>query len=136
MSQASPPKPPGLTVPHLKARFPDGTTGEFALGELTTLGRHPSNTLRLVDREVSKEHARIERMGRDYILRDLGSSNGTFVNGEKVKQATLKVNDALMSSVEDQPLRYVMADRMNSALKRLPVVHVALKWTARTADRE
>ena len=60
--------------------FADGTLGEFPLGPKTTLGRHPANTLRLVDREVSKEHAVIEQTGRDFILRDLNSSNGTFVN--------------------------------------------------------
>ncbi len=81
--------------PHLKGRFPDGTTGEFPLGELTTLGRHPSNTVRLVDREVSKEHATIERMGRDFILRDLGSSNGTFVNGRRVAELRLRDGDEI-----------------------------------------
>ncbi|WP_199242778.1 adenylate/guanylate cyclase domain-containing protein [Vitiosangium sp. GDMCC 1.1324] len=88
-------KSTGPRGPHLKGRFPDGTTGEFALGELTTLGRHPSNTLRLVDREVSKEHATIERMGRDFILRDLGSSNGTFVNGRRVAELRLRDGDEI-----------------------------------------
>jgi adenylate cyclase len=62
---------------------------------LTTLGRHPSNTVRLVDREVSKEHATIERMGRDFILRDLGSSNGTFVNGKRVAELRLRDGDEI-----------------------------------------
>ena len=97
VSQASPPssKSTGPRGPHLKGRFPDGTTGEFALGPLTTLGRHPSNTLRLVDREVSKEHATIERVGRDYVLRDLGSSNGTFVNGKRVTELKLRDGDEI-----------------------------------------
>jgi adenylate cyclase len=84
-----------LRGPHLKGRFPDGSTGEFPLGDLTTLGRHPSNTVRLVDREVSKEHASIERMGRDFILRDLGSSNGTFVNGRRVAELRLREGDEI-----------------------------------------
>lgn len=88
-------KSAGPRGPHLKGRFPDGTTGEFQLGDLTTLGRHPSNTLRLVDREVSKEHATIERMGRDFILRDLGSSNGTFVNGRRVAELRLRDGDEI-----------------------------------------
>nr|WP_239578152.1 adenylate/guanylate cyclase domain-containing protein [Archangium primigenium] len=79
----------------MRGRFPDGSTGEFALGPLTTLGRHPSNTLRLVDREVSKEHATIERVGRDFILRDLGSSNGTFVNGKRVTELRLRDGDEI-----------------------------------------
>src|SRR2546430_1961128 len=40
--------------PRLSGRLADGKFGEFALGVKTTLGRHPANTLRLVDREVSK----------------------------------------------------------------------------------
>ncbi len=73
--------------------FADGTLGEFPLGPKTTLGRHPANTLRLVDREVSKEHAVIEQSGRDFILRDLNSSNGTFVNGRRVKEMRLRDGD-------------------------------------------
>ncbi|WP_309893509.1 adenylate/guanylate cyclase domain-containing protein [Archangium sp.] len=97
MSQVSPQaaKANTLRVPHLKGRFPDGSTGDFPLGDLTTMGRHPSNTIRLVDREVSKEHANIERMGRDFILRDLGSSNGTFVNGRRVAELRLREGDEI-----------------------------------------
>jgi adenylate cyclase len=51
--------------------------------------------VRLVDREVSKEHASIERMGRDFILRDLGSSNGTFVNGRRVAELRLREGDEI-----------------------------------------
>jgi len=97
VSQGSPQatNPNTLRVPHLKGRFPDGSTGDFPLGDLTTLGRHPSNTIRLVDREVSKEHANIERMGRDFVLRDLGSSNGTFVNGRRVAELRLRDGDEI-----------------------------------------
>ncbi|HYO65296.1 MAG TPA: adenylate/guanylate cyclase domain-containing protein [Archangium sp.] len=97
MSQGSTPSAKSLNPrgPHLKGRFPDGTTGDFPLGDMTTLGRHPSNTVRLVDREVSKEHATIERMGRDFILRDLGSSNGTFVNGRRVAELRLRDGDEI-----------------------------------------
>jgi adenylate cyclase len=51
--------------------------------------------VRLADREVSKEHASIERMGRDFILRDLGSSNGTFVNGRRVAEMRLRDGDEI-----------------------------------------
>lgn len=75
--------------------FADGSLGEFPLGAKTTLGRHPANTLRLVDREVSKEHAVIEQHGRDFIVRDLDSSNGTFVNGRRIKEMRLKDGDEI-----------------------------------------
>jgi adenylate cyclase len=81
--------------PRLAGRFADGKHGEFPLGTKTTLGRHPNNTLRLVDREVSKEHASIERVGATFLLRDLSSSNGTFVNGRKVRELRLRDGDEI-----------------------------------------
>ena len=49
-----------------------------------TLGRHPSNTIQLLDRIVSKEHCVIEQRGDCFVLRDFGSLNGTYVNSERV----------------------------------------------------
>src|ERR1041385_231575 len=49
-----------------------------------TLGRHPTNSIQLLDKIVSKEHCIIERRGAQFVLRDLGSLNGTYVNGERV----------------------------------------------------
>jgi adenylate cyclase len=88
-------KPGQVRGPRLTGRFADGSLGEFPLGPTTSLGRHPSNTLRLVDREVSKEHALIERVGKDFVLKDLGSSNGTFVNGRRVKELKLRDGDEI-----------------------------------------
>src|SRR5687767_601433 len=90
--------PPTSTIrgPRLAGRLADGKYGEFALAVAkTTLGRHPANTLRLVDREVSKEHACIERIGTTFLLRDLNSSNGTFVNGRRVKELRLRDGDEI-----------------------------------------
>jgi adenylate cyclase len=49
-----------------------------------SLGRHPSNSIQLLDKIVSKEHCTIEQRGAEFVLRDLGSLNGTYVNGERV----------------------------------------------------
>src|SRR5260370_35934583 len=85
-----------LRGPRLAGRLPDGRVGDFDLAEKNTLGRHANNTLRLVDREVSKEHASIERMpAGGFLLRDLGSSNGTFVNGRRVKELNLREGDEI-----------------------------------------
>jgi adenylate cyclase len=48
------------------------------------VGRHPNNAIQLMDTIVSKEHVVIERQGPAMVLRDLGSMNGTFINGERV----------------------------------------------------
>lgn len=85
----------GSRGPRLTGRLPDGTVADVLLGVRTTLGRHPANTLRLADREVSKEHACIERIGNTFVLRDLGSSNGTFVNGRRVRELRLRDGDEI-----------------------------------------
>jgi adenylate cyclase len=48
------------------------------------VGRHPSNAIQLLDTIVSKEHCIIEQQGPSMMLRDLGSMNGTYINGERV----------------------------------------------------
>ncbi len=48
------------------------------------LGRAPTASVRLEDESVSKEHARLSRDGDRVVIEDLGSSNGTFVNGRRV----------------------------------------------------
>ncbi|HEV8247847.1 MAG TPA: FHA domain-containing protein, partial [Polyangiaceae bacterium] len=55
------------------------------LRDFNSMGRHPSNTIQLLDKIVSKEHCTIERRGPGYILRDLGSLNGTYINSERVQ---------------------------------------------------
>jgi len=61
-----------------------------------TIGRHPSCHIVLPDRRVSRFHAQITRQGQRYVLEDLGSKNGTFVNGEPVQGPwTLKDGDEI-----------------------------------------
>jgi adenylate cyclase len=54
------------------------------LRDHNSLGRHPSNTIQLLDKIVSKEHCILERRQNGFTLRDLGSLNGTYINGERV----------------------------------------------------
>ncbi len=63
--------------------------------DCTGLGRDEGNELRLNDTEVSRNHAAIIRMGTGYQIKDLGSSNGTFVNSNKVSQQPLLNGDRL-----------------------------------------
>ncbi len=55
------------------------------LRPVNSLGRHPSNTIQLLDKIVSKEHCIIEQRGQEFVLRDLGSLNGTYINNERVR---------------------------------------------------
>jgi hypothetical protein len=52
--------------------------------DLLTLGRDPASHVVINDPQVSRQHARITRQGGMMILEDLGSTNGTFVNGMRL----------------------------------------------------
>jgi signal transduction histidine kinase len=60
-----------------------------------TVGRTQSNSVRLHDTEVSREHAELVRRGDGYVLRDLSSSNGTYVNGQPTSERELVSGDQL-----------------------------------------
>ncbi|MCG6944235.1 MAG: FHA domain-containing protein [Deltaproteobacteria bacterium] len=59
------------------------------------IGRHSTNDIPLPDRTVSKRHAVIGRVRGQAVVKDLGSRNGTFVNGQKVEKAILSCGDRL-----------------------------------------
>lgn len=52
--------------------------------EVITIGRDVTNELVVADAEVSRQHARVSRTPGGIVLEDLGSTNGTFVNGERL----------------------------------------------------
>lgn len=62
----------------------------------TTVGRHPSNKLSFVVDSVSRFHARVEYRDKQFLLTDLQSSNGTFVNGKKIQSAILNSGDIVL----------------------------------------
>ena len=57
-----------------------------------TLGRAPDCDIVLPERQISRYHARVE-YDNGYVLRDLGSKNGTFVNGERVRGQPYRLQD-------------------------------------------
>lgn len=69
----------------LSYRNAQGVLCECQLQERATLGRHPNQTIQLLDRVVSKAHAVVERSpDGGFVVRDGGSRNGTFVNGTSI----------------------------------------------------
>lgn len=64
----------------------------FPLSHVTTIGRSMESDIALNDTFLSSRHARIEARGNEWVLDDLNSTNGTFVNGFEVRDPTI-VND-------------------------------------------
>jgi hypothetical protein len=77
----------------------------FIERDRVVIGRAEGAGIRLEDQAVSKQHAAIELVGNDHILQDLGSANGTFVNGTRVTRHLLRHGDAV--EILDFQLRYV-----------------------------
>ena len=63
--------------------------------ERTTVGRVEDNTFHIADASVSSHHAEIILRGSDILIRDIGSTNGTFINNEKITEAVLKPGQTL-----------------------------------------
>ncbi len=63
--------------------------------DVTTIGSVAGNTVLLTDTGVSRKHVGIKRVDDGYELADLGSTNGVYVNGEKVARRKLEVGDVI-----------------------------------------
>ena len=72
--------------------------GEFPIGpeKQVLIGRSSDLDMVLVEDMVSRKHARISMQGDQIWIEDLGSTNGTFVNGEKIKRSRLKEGDRVL----------------------------------------
>ncbi len=87
------------------------------------IGRHPSNDLRLEDIRVSSRHAELFRQGGNFFIKDIDSSNGVFVNDQKVSQTlvedgdTLKMGNTLI--IYQQPDELDRGDVWETALTKL-----------------
>lgn len=67
---------------------------EFELAAFNSIGRHPDNTIQILDRIISKEHAQVQRLpDGGFLLRDLKSLNGTFIRGDRVGERRLEDGD-------------------------------------------
>lgn len=84
-----------------------GERAEFSAGKIT-VGRAPDNMLCLGDgaRRVSSHHAEVVRRGDGYVLRDLGSTNGTMINGRRVVISELAPDDLIEVGAGGPLLRF------------------------------
>ncbi len=72
-------------------------------GSRSVIGRADTAAVRVLDDGISREHAVVERDGGKIVLLDLGSTNGTFCNGTKVKRQELVDGDKISVGGVDDP---------------------------------
>jgi pSer/pThr/pTyr-binding forkhead associated (FHA) protein len=63
--------------------------------QMTTVGRHPESDIFLDDVTVSRRHAEITGRSGEFVVRDVGSLNGTYLNRQRIEEAELRNGDEL-----------------------------------------
>ncbi|MCG8462024.1 MAG: FHA domain-containing protein [Holophagales bacterium] len=97
----------------------DGDDVFYILEPQMTVGRLPAagNQIVIEDAAISRQHARIEKNeSGDFVLTDLGSSNGTFVNEQRITKHVLSLGDAVQFGPAGFVVRLV-SDLVKDALE-------------------
>ncbi len=87
-------------------------------GRVVTIGRHPNNDISLLQESISRFHAKLELIGTKWVITDLNSSNGTFVNGERIATPrTLSEGDVVTLGRADFIFSYLSPEERQRAQK-------------------
>jgi len=70
---------------------------QYQLGERLSLGRDFSNDIQLNDGQVSRKHAVIQHIQEMYVVVDQGSTNGTYVNGQRISKPTILAHGTIIA---------------------------------------
>lgn len=90
-------------------KFKDAVLKEVPVEkELITIGRKPDNDIEIDNLAVSGHHARIFKAGDWFLIEDLDSLNGTFVNGKMIQESPLKNGDEIL--IGKHVLKFVSTD--------------------------
>ena len=82
-------------MPRVVIKEGPGSGNEYEIAQAAILGRLDTNDIPVHDTKASREHAKIYKQGEKFAIVDLNSSNGTFVNGEKVTKRILAPGDEI-----------------------------------------
>lgn len=86
-------QPPAGTALLVVKRGPNAGSRFLLDADVTTAGRHPESDIFLDDVTVSRRHAEFVREGDHFLLRDVGSLNGTYLDRERIESAGLAGGD-------------------------------------------
>ena len=87
--------PPEIAENSVLVHIKNGRKDTYPLSNTFSIGRSIQNQLSLGEESISRRHCRIEKHGSQYIVRDLNSANGTFLNSARVTEAILNNDDIL-----------------------------------------
>jgi pSer/pThr/pTyr-binding forkhead associated (FHA) protein len=85
-------------------------------GPEISIGRDTSNFISINDAEVSRKHARMELRGSSYVIQDLGSTNGTFINGNRISSMQVINPNDIVSFGESIVLIYGTVSDPNATM--------------------
>ncbi|MBL9148446.1 MAG: Flp pilus assembly complex ATPase component TadA [Phycisphaerae bacterium] len=105
-------------MPFLEIKSPQGNKRIELEDSPVSIGRLPDNTIQSADDGLSRNHAIIERYGEGWRLRDLGSRNGTKVNGNRVAEAKLKHGDIVKAGALE--IRYISPEDAATPKRQTP----------------
>src|SRR3990167_4962060 len=84
-------------MPKISLKYNDKVIKEIVLTDaVVNIGRKADNDLVIDNLAVSSHHARIARVDGVFVIQDTGSTNGIFLNGEKISQDALDYGDQIM----------------------------------------
>jgi pSer/pThr/pTyr-binding forkhead associated (FHA) protein len=110
--------------------------GEFPLtpDREIVIGRSSDLDMVLVEDMVSRKHAKIATADAQLIIQDLGSTNGTFVNGEKIKKARLKEGDRVLIGTSILKVVSARADQIDAAAAKRQLENIEKEKRASGSD--
>ena len=85
-----------------------GTTYLVRDDRMTVIGRDSQCQIRLQDPDASRRHAAIQPFGREFYIMDMGSTNGTIINGKQEEKRILRHADKI--TIGKQELQFLLTD--------------------------
>lgn len=130
-------------MPKIVIKFRGVVRGEIPLIKKTTLiGRAPTNEIPINNLAVSRKHAEIQWNGSRFVIKDLNSSNGTYIHGRRIQEKPLEDGDLIL--VGKHTLLFVDQDAGNThtaeAFERHrdpdSTMRSTMEWEAPAADKD
>jgi len=101
--------------------------------EVITIGRHSDNDIHIDSLSISSQHARIVKYHKKYIIEDLDSTNGTYLNKKKISKEKLADNDVitigkhtLTTSFKTSDKDSIATDIVDATMKLTTEEHISM----------